>query len=1373
MLGAVTAGNGSSSPSTAGINVASGAKLITNNYNLTVKRSVSVVSNGGTIDLGNTYTFSPYTGYNPSFSTGSTVISSNTTGIDGNINLPASNVSTIGWFAASGINYQFTAANSNSKLFCTIVANTSSAAAGSGTTIQVSSINNAFIGQSIYNANTLVGSITAVTSGTNILTSSASLASIATGKNINLRNPPAVGTTSTSAQASTGAQTFNVASATGIVAGQCIYDNAGIFYGTVTSISSNTIKAALAVVIPNNTYFNFRHPLGANFVVSTTTTSTYTQGSSTTFTVTSPTSIAAGQYIVCNGLVVGTVTSISSSTVTATLSTTISSGSTVAFYTTASSLSVGTLIIGANNTLNTPITLTGALTLSGQLNSNGNNITAGSISGGSSSNYIYGNGLVTINGVSASVTTFPVGISSSEYDPITLTSTTNTPNITVGLQNTVMHAPVNSTNIVNLQWSVLSSVASNSIIKFQYNTIDVSGTLASPIMGVYTSSYAESTLGAISGSNPYTLTQSASAALAMGAAYLYGIGNPNSFVSASSPGAPTIGTAVVNGTGSAKIPFTAPASNGGSTITTYTATSSPGNITGTLSQASSGTITVTGLSNGTSYTFTVTATNASGTSAASSVSNAVTPGVFTYNSGNVDLKASWVDAAGVNPSDFTTAGQTFTITGATSVTSWTSNATWTVSAVTVGDGTNAATLSITVGSSISGTVNVQLASTLKVESTTNPPFTAGTFTSNPTYGAALVYDGSGTQYLPAGTYTGGVKVSGSTNTVVLNGNITVGAGTSGSPSGSNLNILTGNTLSLNGNNVTILNTSSLPSGATINFGTGTIKQGSYAITFLSGSNIITSNTNGLDGSLDYSASTGGNGSSTWFASGVNYTFNAATTTPFSTEIASAKVSGVTGSGSSTSITVTTAANIANVQIGQSIFIGTGQTIVGTVTGVNTGTGVVNANITGTAPVANNYINFRNNAASTTVANVTAGTVTLGAAISLNANLTASTSIALGNYNLTLGGLNASITNSTSPISYGTGYVVEGSTGTLGIKAVANTSITFPVGSASGDYNPIIFNPSALTTITVGAQQGFTNTLATGAANYVNLQWSVKSSAVVTSTINFQYNSSSPNDVTGTLSTSDLYLGNYSGAYSETDITTGATQVGATSVYTITTPSVSFTAGNTYLYGIGNQYSFVANTAPGAPTVGTVVVNGSGSAKIPFTQPASNGGIAITKYTATSSPSGITGTLSQAGSGTITVTGLTNGTSYTFTVTAYNGSTGTASSVSNAVTPGIFTYNTGNVDLTASWQDAAGVSPSDFTTTGQIFTITGAGTVSSWTSNATWTVSGTGPYTVTQAGASDLASTTAYLYGIGNQNSFSAGSPGYYYYSSGNLDNLNS
>jgi len=90
------------------------------------------------------------------------------------------------------------------------------------------------------------------------------------------------------------------------------------------------------------------------------------------------------------------------------------------------------------------------------------------------------------------------------------------------------------------------------------------------------------------------------------------------------PDAPTTVTAT-GGNAQATVSFTAPSSNGGSEITSYTATSSPDDISATVTQAGSGDITVTGLTNDTSYAFTVTATNAIGTSVASAASNSVTP----------------------------------------------------------------------------------------------------------------------------------------------------------------------------------------------------------------------------------------------------------------------------------------------------------------------------------------------------------------------------------------------------------------------------------------------------------------------------------------------------------------------------------------------------------------------------------------------------------------------------------------------------------------------------------------------------------------------------------------------------------------------------
>lgn len=84
--------------------------------------------------------------------------------------------------------------------------------------------------------------------------------------------------------------------------------------------------------------------------------------------------------------------------------------------------------------------------------------------------------------------------------------------------------------------------------------------------------------------------------------------------SVSSPNSPTT-VSVSTGKRSAKVRFSAPASNGGSAITSYSATSSPGGFTQTINQSEGGTFYFDGLEPNTFYTFAVTATNAIGTSA--------------------------------------------------------------------------------------------------------------------------------------------------------------------------------------------------------------------------------------------------------------------------------------------------------------------------------------------------------------------------------------------------------------------------------------------------------------------------------------------------------------------------------------------------------------------------------------------------------------------------------------------------------------------------------------------------------------------------------------------------------------------------------------
>jgi len=106
--------------------------------------------------------------------------------------------------------------------------------------------------------------------------------------------------------------------------------------------------------------------------------------------------------------------------------------------------------------------------------------------------------------------------------------------------------------------------------------------------------------------------------------------------------------------------------------------------------------------------------------------------------------------------------------------------------------------------------------------------------------------------------------------------------------------------------------------------------------------------------------------------------------------------------------------------------------------------------------------------------------------------------------------------------------------------------------------------------------------------------------------------------------------------------------------------------------VGNSYG----NKPYAPTIGTATTTGVTTATVSYTAPAFDGGLPIISYTATSSPGGITGTLSTSGSGTITVSGLTGGTAYTFTVAATNGAgTGPSSSASNSITTYLVPVNT--------------------------------------------------------------------------------------------------
>ncbi len=103
---------------------------------------------------------------------------------------------------------------------------------------------------------------------------------------------------------------------------------------------------------------------------------------------------------------------------------------------------------------------------------------------------------------------------------------------------------------------------------------------------------------------------------------------------ATAPAAPTAVTATTGDT-SARVAWTAPASDGGSLVTGYSAKATPGGKTCTATTATD--CVITGLKDGRSYTFQVQATNALGASAWSSSSAPIT---LSYPAGGMDVSLS-------------------------------------------------------------------------------------------------------------------------------------------------------------------------------------------------------------------------------------------------------------------------------------------------------------------------------------------------------------------------------------------------------------------------------------------------------------------------------------------------------------------------------------------------------------------------------------------------------------------------------------------------------------------------------------------------------------------------------------------------------------
>ena len=168
--------------------------------------------------------------------------------------------------------------------------------------------------------------------------------------------------------------------------------------------------------------------------------------------------------------------------------------------------------------------------------------------------------------------------------------------------------------------------------------------------GSYTASGSSSpiTITGLQSSTQYTYTAVASSKFGTSLASSASTGVTATTV----PQAPTINS-VTGGDAQVSVAFTAGAT-GGSAITGFTVTSSPGSLT---ASGASSPLVVTGLTNGTAYTFTAVATNANGTSSASTASSSVTPIV----SGDyVSIATTTVGSGGAANVEFTSIPASFT-----------------------------------------------------------------------------------------------------------------------------------------------------------------------------------------------------------------------------------------------------------------------------------------------------------------------------------------------------------------------------------------------------------------------------------------------------------------------------------------------------------------------------------------------------------------------------------------------------------------------------------------------------------------------------------------------------------------------------------------
>ena len=731
-------------------------------------------------------------------------------------------------------------------------------------------------------------------------------------------------------------------------------------------------------------------------------------------------------------------------------------------------------------------------------------------------------------------------------------------------------------------------------------------------------------------------------------------GLPSSPNSATVPDAPQ-SVSAAPGNGEASVSFGAPASDGGAAIISYTATASPG---GLMASGAGSPILVTGLNNGTSYTFTVQATNSLGAGPASAASNAVTPQVGNPTApqnvaavaGNGQAIVSFNPPAGdggspiaryvanSNPDGLTATGSSspLTVSGLTNGRSYTFTVTATNTAFNSGPG--ATSNSVTPQATVPGAPQNVTASAGNGQATVafsapssdgGAPITSYTVVSTP---GGITSSGSGSP-LTVGGLTDGVAY---TFTVTA----TSSAGTG--PSSPVSNSVTPQAVPPGAPQ-----TPSAMAGdrqATVSFG-APLANGGAAITGYT----VTSMPGGFTGSGLNSPIT-----ITGLSNGTTYAF----TVNASNSAGAGPASGVSNSATPVALpgppqNVSAAAGIGQVVVsfvpplsnggaaitsymaisnpGGLTASGSGSPL--TITGLSNGAvytfQVTATNVAGAGPAS---------AASNPATPQSGGAGAPQSVVATAGNAQATISFsppasnggaAITNYTVTSmpGGLTAS--GPSSPITItglnnGTAYMFS--------VTATNISGTGPASPASNTITPATL-PS-----------GPGNVVATSGNGQAVIAFSQPASnggATITSyTV-----TSAPGGLTASGPTSPLTI---------TGLNNGTTYTFSVTATNISGTGPASPASNT----------ITPATVPGAPQ-NVSAAGGNGQAQISFSAPAGNGGSPITSYSVTASPGGLTAT---GASSPLTITGLTNGAPYSFSVAAINSAGTGPASASNLVTP---------------------------------------------------------------------------------------------------------